>query len=409
MSDRLKELREKRGRIVTEMRSITDAATAEKRDLTDEQLAKHGEMFEEQRKLGDQILAEERSIEASRILAEREGERQEKRRGNEAENGASPVASEEYRAAYEKFVRVGRSGMDADEIRALSVGVGSQGGFMVTPEQMSEQLIRAVDDEVLIRQWATVIPVPDATSLGVPTLDTDPDDADWTSELATGGEDNAMAFGKRKMIPNPLAKRIKISNDLVRKAPGIIGLVAQRLGYKFGIAQEKSFLIGNGASKPLGVFVASNDGIPTSRDLATGNTSSSVTIDGLTRAKYSLKKPYRRKAKFLFHRDGIAQIAILKDNNGQYLWQPSKKEGEPDMILGIPVEDSEYVPNTFTTGQYVGLIGDFSYYWIADAMAMELKRLDELYAETNQIGFIGRMFTDGAPVLAEAFTRIKLG
>ena len=66
---------------------------------------------------------------------------------------------------------------------------------------------------------------------------------------------------------------------------------------------------------------------------------------------------------------------------------------------------SEFVPNTFPTGQYVGILGDFSNYWIADALSMQVQRLNELYAETNQVGFIGRLETDGAPVLEEAFVR----
>ena len=37
-----------------------------------------------------------------------------------------------------------------------------------------------------------------------------------------------------------------------------------------------------------------------------------------------------------------------------------------------------------------------------------VQRLVELYAETNQTGFIGRVETDGMPVLAEAFARVKL-
>jgi len=70
---------------------------------------------------------------------------------------------------------------------------------------------------------------------------------------------------------------------------------------------------------------------------------------------------------------------------------------------------SEYAPNTFTTGLYVGILGDFSNYWIADAVDMQVQVLKELYAETNQTGYIGRLDTDGMPVLAEAFARVKLG
>ena len=78
------------------------------------------------------------------------------------------------------------------------------------------------------------------------------------------------------------------------------------------------------------------------------------------------------------------------------------------MLIGQPIFMSEYVPNTFTTGQYVGLIGDLSYYWIADALDMQIQALFELYAESNQVGYIARMETDGMPVLAEAFARVKL-
>jgi hypothetical protein len=38
-----------------------------------------------------------------------------------------------------------------------------------------------------------------------------------------------------------------------------------------------------------------------------------------------------------------------------------------------------------------------------------VQKLVELYAETNEDGFIGRMESDGMPVLAEAFARLKLG
>ncbi|MGE6825815.1 phage major capsid protein, partial [Pseudomonas soli] len=75
--------------------------------------------------------------------------------------------------------------------------------------------------------------------------------------------------------------------------------------------------------------------------------------------------------------------------------------------LDVPYVISEFAPNTFTNGLYSGMIGDFSYYWIAEAVNLEIQRLVELYAESNQVGFIGRQEADAMPVLAEAFVRIK--
>ena len=57
----------------------------------------------------------------------------------------------------------------------------------------------------------------------------------------------------------------------------------------------------------------------------------------------------------------------------------------------------------------MGLIGDLSYYWIAENMQLDIQRLVELGALTNQDYFIGRLKLDGMPVLEKAFVRVKLG
>ena len=90
------------------------------------------------------------------------------------------------------------------------------------------------------------------------------------------------------------------------------------------------------------------------------------------------------------------------------MWQGSIVGGAPDRLLGFPALISEYAPNTFTTGLYVGILGAFQNYWIAEALGVQIQRLDELYAETNQVGFIMRSEIDGMPVLEEAFARVTL-
>lgn len=410
MSNRLKELRAKRGKIVTEMRGLTEIAETEKRDLTTEELKSHSDMFDEVEKLGSQITAEERSLEASRLIAEKADEEDRGNTAKDADRKGQKSAEELRMAAFRTYLQTGKvSGEGAEEFRAFQAGSSAEGGYLVAPQQFVEELLKGLDDQLFIRALANVIALPTAASLGVPTLDTDAEDWDWTAELRTGNEEDTLRFGKRELKPHPLAKRVKISKTLLRKAPRVEQIVMQRLSYKLGITQEKAFLLGDGQNKPLGVFTASADGIPTTRDVATGNTSTSITFDGLIEAKYSLKAPYWGSATWMFHRDAVKQVTKLKDNDNQYLWQPSVRDGEPDRILSLPFRVSEHVPNTFTTGQYVGVLGDFSYYWIVEALDMQMQRLTELYAETNQDGFIGRYEGDGMPVLAEAFARVKLG
>jgi HK97 family phage major capsid protein len=138
----------------------------------------------------------------------------------------------------------------------------------------------------------------------------------------------------------------------------------------------------------------------------TGN-SNGFTADGLIAAKYNQKVQYWPRLTWCFHRNGLQLIRQLKDANGQYLWVPGGFGGEADKMLDIDVAMSEYAPNTYTTGQYAGILGDFSFYWIVDSETMTIQRLNELYAASNQTGFIARLELDGMPVLAEAFSRLK--
>ena len=36
-----------------------------------------------------------------------------------------------------------------------------------------------------------------------------------------------------------------------------------------------------------------------------------------------------------------------------------------------------------------------------------MQRLNELYAGTNEVGFIGREYCDGMPVMGEAFVKLQ--
>ena len=437
--ERILVLRQKRGQAVADARAILDNAENEKRELSQEEQNGWDGLMVEVDGFRQAIDREERQANLDREMGDTLGrdlgqsgaqhrdddptgkQNGEKRTQFESRSfahlnemtsipaGMSRRSSVAYRTAFGKVLGYGTQGLNADDVRALQADSDPAGGYLYAPMQFVDRLIKAVDDAVFIRQWATVLPVTSGDSLGIPTLDADPADASWTSELGTGDEDLTMSFGKRELRPNPLAKRIKVSRTLVRKAPSAEALVRDRMAYKFGITWEKAAMTGSGAAQPLGVFTASANGISTARDVATGNTTTAMTFDGLISAKYSVKATYWPLSKWLFHRDGMAQVAKLKDGDGQYLWRESTRAGEPDRLLGQPAYISEYAPNTFTSGLYVGIFGDFSNYWIADSMDFTIQTLLELYAEANQIGYIARLESDGMPVLAEAFARVTLG
>lgn len=412
----LKEKLEKRAELIAEARKITDKAETEKRKLSDEESAKFDSIIDEAQEIKDSIDRENRMLKAGEEveLAFEKTKAELKRGGNssgEIKSNLEVIDSKEYRSAIQKYLKGSLSALTPEEHRSLSQGSASDGGYLVPAEQFVANLLKKVDDIVRIRSLATVYKLNKAVSLGVPSLETNIADADWTSEIGTGSEDTAMAFGKRALFPAALAKLVKISDTLLRNSPlPVEQIVMDNMAMKFGVTEEKGFLTGNGASQALGVFTASVNGISTGRDVSTDNTSTAITVDGLINAKFALKEQYMMSPKtaWMFHRDAVRNIAKLKDSTNQYLWEQSIRAGQPDTLLGFPVYMSEFVPNTFTTGLYVGILGDFSYYWIAESLEFRIQRLNELYAATNQVGFIGRREVDGMPALEEAFVRVKL-
>ncbi len=399
----LRALKIEHRKLVEKANGILKVSEDEKRDLTAEESNSFDKIMDDADKLKDKILKLERLEQEKRNLALVEGE--------VVENRVAEKPEEIQKRAFENYLKHGKKELSQEEVRSLQADVSAQAGYIVAPQNFISEIIKQVNDIAVIRQFATVKTLTDAHSLGVPYRKTRASDADWTSEIGAAQEETTLDYGKRTFEPHQLKKFIKISEKLLLLSNGGAEReVREEFAYKFGITEEKAFMTGNGSQQPLGLFTASNDGISTSQDVSTGNTSTGIRFDGLIEAKYSLKPQWynRPNTRWVFHRDAIKQIRKLKDGEGQYIWEESVVVGRPSMILGIPVVQSEYAPNTFTTGQYVGLLGDLSYYWIADTMKFTIVRLNELYRINSQIGYIGTLWVDGCPVLEEAFARVKL-
>lgn len=425
----IEELRTKRRALGDEMRKLHEGAREQKRDLTADEREKFDKMFADGESLRDQIDREEKLAGFAEAPSKRSTAvdpnseptpKVEPEHKPEARKAGSPRDSEEYRELFASYIGAPsqaaalgiaqRAHQYRLEHRDLSVDSDTQAGYLVPPEQFVMELLKDLDNAVKIRSFARTFQVRQAKSLGVPKRTAAASTWAWGSEIAAPTADTGLAYGKRELHPKNASGLIKVSRDFLRSAlMSGEGIVRQELSIDGGELLENGFMTGSGAGQPLGLFTASDDGIPTSRDMATGNAATAITVEGLRNAKYHIKQPHWPNLRWLGSRDFHKQIYALSDGIGRPLFVESLKAGEPDRVMGFPLEVSEFAPATFTTGLYVGILGDFRYYWIVDALDMELQRLDELYAANNQVGFIGRLKVDAAPVLAEAFARVKLG
>jgi HK97 family phage major capsid protein len=321
----------------------------------------------------------------------------------------------EYGSAMRKYLRKGVQGMNNDEIKTLSVGDPSAGGYLQQDTYIATLLAKQ-REAMAMRQICTVLPPVPSGSAIAPAEDSFLSDAEWTTEVATGSDDAVKPFGQRKLTPHPLAKRLKVSNTLLRNPFfDVEAWVRDRLAYKFSVPEENGLINGSGSQQPLGLLNTAS--LPTF-STATAN---ALHGDDIINWVYSLPQSYasRPSTRILSNRSFIRKVRTLASKNAataftNYIWQPGLAAGQPNAILDIPYALSDKFPtgldgsDVFENNALVAVVGDFSFFWIVDALQMSIQRLVELYAEANQTGFIGRKETDGMAVMAEAFYALKI-
>lgn len=274
----------------------------------------------------------------------------------------------------------------------LQEGVDADGGYLV-PVEYDNRLIQVLEEENIMRALATKITTSGEHKINIAA--TTPA-ALWVEE---GG---ALTFGdatfdQKFVDSHKLHVAIKVTEELLYdSAFDLEKYILTQFGKALANAEEDAFLNGDGKGKPYGVFDTTTGGTKA------GNLAADIKVDDIFDLIYKLKRPYRKGASFIMNDKTIAQIRKLKDNNGQYLWQPSLVAGEPDQIAGYKVRTSAYAPENAIS------FGDYSYYNIADRGARSFKTLNELFAGNGMVGFVAKERVDGLLLLPEAVQILNL-
>ena len=306
------------------------------------------------------------------------------------------TASAEYTAAFWNNIR-NRNWIDVRN--DLQVGTDTEGGFLV-PDEFEKKLISALEEENVFRPLATKI----QTSSGdrkIPVI-TQKGEATWMEEeeAYTLSDD---AFGQIALSAYKVGTAIKISEELLNDSVfDLPSYIAKEFARRIGTKEEEAFLIGDGKGKPTGIFAATGGA-----ENGATTTGAAITFDDVIELFYSLKSPYRKKAVWVLNEQTVKALRKIKDNTGNFIWQPSVSAGLPDTILNRPYVTSVYAP-TIAAGAKAIAFGDYSYYWVADRQGRSLKRLNELFAMNGQVGFLASQRVDGKLILPEAVKTLTI-
>lgn len=393
------EMRQKRAEIWDKAKAFLDEHEGENGVMNAEDTAEYERMEQEVVDMGHAIERMERAEQMDREMNEAAGPNLagQPERPAPATDSKRGTASDAYKKAFWNQLR-GRSSFEVRN--ALQVGELTEGGYTV-PDEFENQLIEALQEENIMRGLVHVI----STSSGdrkIPLV-TNYGTASWIEEEEQIPESD-VAFNQITLGAHKLATAIRISQELLNdSAFDLASFIAHEFQRRAGAAEEEAILSGDGSHKPIGLLHATlgaQVGVTTASATA-------ITADELIDLQHSLKSGYRRKAAFIMNDAAIKAIRKLKDGQGQYLWQPSIREGVPDMILNTKVYMSNYMP-LVEAGNKVVLYGDYSYYWLADRTGRTMQRLNELYAMTDQVGFKLTERLDGRLILPEAVKVLQM-
>ncbi len=322
-------------------------------------------------RIGEAIDAQQRLIERSLL------------RGARPALSAAPATQDarEHKTAFHAYVRSGESaGLRQLEVKALSVGSAPDGGYLV-PEEVERIIGRRLTAISPIRSIAGVREI-SGNVYKKPFLTAGPA-VGWVGETAARPQTGSptldeLSFPAMELYAMPAATATLLEDSAVNIDEWLAAEVEQAFAEQEGAA----FVAGDGDNKPTGFLhydkIAEGDWewgkigfVETGAD---GGFPEEAPGDPLIDLVYALKAGYRQNGSFVMNRKTQSAIRKLKDEDGQYFWQPPAHAGGQASLMGFPVAEAEDMPD-IDEDSFAVAFGDFRRgYLVVDRQGVRVLR-----------------------------------
>ena len=400
----LKQLKEERASLMSQITAISDKAKAENRNVTKEEADSVNQMYDKQVELRDQINAEERAIEMRSKLAENVEEI-----ADDSKKSKEEVRSEVNRAFYNIMTRRA-SQKDLDIVKQFESRATDQsktageGGYTVPTGFMAElektmAYYGTMLDRNLVRYWAT----PNGIDIAWPATD------DTANKAVQVSEGASVASGTAAVFTSKTFKAYKWTSKIVKYTPELLSdssfdfamVLSDLFGERMGRGLNAAFTTGAGTTTVQGVVTGASAGKTTASETA-------ITAAELLDLIYSLDRAYRSNAKLMMNDSTlkyIINLALSTDAKMANLFVPGANAGEPGYILGVPVVINNDMA-AIGAGNVPIVIGDFKKYVTRFVGTPTFKTLFELYAATDELAAIMFQRVDGQVLNTAAFKKL---
>lgn len=298
------------------------------------------------------------------------------------------------------------------ERKDLAEAVGSTGGYLVPEAQRMTLMSVAAEQSIVRGRGATVIPM-GTRQVSMPVLDqtsTTADTPHWFGGIQVYWQAEAQeiaasqpAFREIQLTANELVGYTRASETLVAdSAVALDAFLTGQMGFGGAVAwaEDRAFFSGNGVGQPLGIL---NAGVTSS---VARQVQGSVTYEDLLAMEASFYSPSNKGVWIISQSQKLNVMKMTGPvGNPFYVYRPSAKEGEPDMLLGRPVIFTlDRLPRGTATSVGDVMLADFSFYLIGDRqrVTVDSTRFDRW--AFNQISWKVVTRVDGQPWLSAPIT-----
>lgn len=285
------------------------------------------------------------------------------------------------------------------QMKALQEGTDTEGGYL-QPDDFQTMIVSMREQFSWVRQAGVNVMQTNLDTVLIPTESTALANLTATAEEAAYTTNDPI-FGQVSIPVYKFTKLTKISEELLDDdASGMQMWYARRLAEVAASTESYYVAVGSGSSQPQGVFVGGTAAL-------TFDSSGNVTADEIPELFYLLQKQYRANSSWLMNGEVEGYLRKIRDANDFAFNPVGQNVGVSgvawmETLYGRPVFNDEGCA-TIASAAKIILVGDFSYYTLAERKAISISRNPYLYQANGQVGFFSNFRWGGAVTQAEAF------
>jgi HK97 family phage major capsid protein len=375
MTEKILKLKQARAAKIAELRTILDGCTG--RDLTDDEVKRYDDVEKEADHLGKEIQREERLATAEADLA--------RSAGTFTRRAEPETKTEKEFRSFGEFLHACRFEPNDSRLeqRAMAMGTGSDGGFLV-PTQFIDELLHVTPQEAIVRPRALVVPAgdnPDA-EIEIPALRQGSNGVaagvvvKWAAEAAASDETSAK-IDQFSLAPKEVIAHTLVSNKLLRNASAAGVLIGEILRQAVIGSEDYAFLRGDGVGKPLGLKNSPG------RISVTRNTAAKILYEDVLGLEKAMLPASQGNCVWVASQSAFLQIKDLKDSSGNRIYTDANLvKGFPATLDGIPLYFTGRVPTLGNEGDL--MLVDLKYYLIKDGVGPLISMSEHFRFTNNQ-------------------------